>query len=175
LHGDVVSTQLTVQDLDDRLSSKQWLHGDMDFSVTAFGDRSANDELSKFSPSQIVFGWHPRGNVTAAIRRLHALDAKDERREKHFRVEASHHLLGGSFRVAPLGVHVLVVFRLVRDEPGESLPLRNEASSQYVGRCSRWGLLYQLPAIYNGQALNTDSSVYDFLGRQVYVRLGQMF
>jgi hypothetical protein len=59
----------------------------MDFSVTAFGDRSANDELSKFSPGQIVFGWHPRRNVTAAIRRLYALDAKDERREKHFRAQ----------------------------------------------------------------------------------------
>jgi outer membrane receptor protein involved in Fe transport len=33
----------------------------------------------------------------------------------------------------------------------------------------------QPPAIYNGPALNADSSAYDFLGRQVYIRLGQMF
>jgi iron complex outermembrane recepter protein len=33
----------------------------------------------------------------------------------------------------------------------------------------------QPPAVYNGAALNADSSAYDFLGRQVYVRLGQMF
>ena len=33
----------------------------------------------------------------------------------------------------------------------------------------------QPPAIYNGPALNADSSAYDFLGRQFYVRLGQMF
>lgn len=33
----------------------------------------------------------------------------------------------------------------------------------------------QPPAIYNGQALNADESAYDFLGRQFYVRLGQVF
>jgi len=29
--------------------------------------------------------------------------------------------------------------------------------------------------IYNGAALNTDESAYDFLGRQFYIRLGQLF
>ncbi len=29
--------------------------------------------------------------------------------------------------------------------------------------------------IYNGPALNTDESAYDFLGRQFYIRLGQLF
>ncbi|HEY6180168.1 MAG TPA: TonB-dependent receptor, partial [Kofleriaceae bacterium] len=33
----------------------------------------------------------------------------------------------------------------------------------------------QPPIIYNGPALNTDSSAYDFMGRMVYVRLAQMF
>jgi outer membrane receptor protein involved in Fe transport len=33
----------------------------------------------------------------------------------------------------------------------------------------------QPPAIYNGPALNADESAYDFLGRQFYVRLGQLF
>jgi len=33
----------------------------------------------------------------------------------------------------------------------------------------------QPPAIYNGAALNADESAYDFLGRQFYVRLGQLF
>jgi len=33
----------------------------------------------------------------------------------------------------------------------------------------------QPPVIYNGQALNADESAYDFLGRQFYVRLGQLF
>jgi outer membrane receptor protein involved in Fe transport len=33
----------------------------------------------------------------------------------------------------------------------------------------------QPPAIYNGPALNADSSAYDFMGRQVYIRLGQAF
>ena len=33
----------------------------------------------------------------------------------------------------------------------------------------------QPPIIYNGAALNTDSSAYDFIGRMVYVRLSQMF
>src|SRR5207344_2901452 len=33
----------------------------------------------------------------------------------------------------------------------------------------------QPPFIYNGQALNTDESAYDFLGRQFYIRLGQLF
>jgi len=33
----------------------------------------------------------------------------------------------------------------------------------------------QPPIIYNGQALNADESAYDFLGRQVYIRLGQLF
>jgi len=33
----------------------------------------------------------------------------------------------------------------------------------------------QPPAIYNGAALNADSSAYDFMGRFVYLRLGQLF
>jgi len=33
----------------------------------------------------------------------------------------------------------------------------------------------QPPAIYNGAALNADESAYDFLGRQFYIRLGQLF
>jgi iron complex outermembrane receptor protein len=33
----------------------------------------------------------------------------------------------------------------------------------------------QPPIIYNGPALNADESVYDFLGRQVYIRFGQLF
>jgi outer membrane receptor protein involved in Fe transport len=33
----------------------------------------------------------------------------------------------------------------------------------------------QPPAVYNAPGLNTDPSAYDFLGRQAYVRLGQMF
>jgi outer membrane receptor protein involved in Fe transport len=33
----------------------------------------------------------------------------------------------------------------------------------------------QPPFVYNGQALNTDESAYDFLGRQFYIRLGQLF
>jgi outer membrane receptor protein involved in Fe transport len=33
----------------------------------------------------------------------------------------------------------------------------------------------QPPIIYNGPALNADESAYDFLGRQVYIRLGQLF
>jgi iron complex outermembrane recepter protein len=33
----------------------------------------------------------------------------------------------------------------------------------------------QPPAIYNGGALNTDESAYDFMGRQFYIRLGQLF
>ncbi|HEU4733846.1 MAG TPA: TonB-dependent receptor [Kofleriaceae bacterium] len=33
----------------------------------------------------------------------------------------------------------------------------------------------QPPAIYNGPALNADESAYDFMGRQFYVRLGQLF
>ena len=31
------------------------------------------------------------------------------------------------------------------------------------------------PVIYNGPALNADESVYDFMGRQVYLRLSQLF
>lgn len=31
------------------------------------------------------------------------------------------------------------------------------------------------PIIYNGPALNADESVYDFMGRQFYVRLSQLF
>jgi outer membrane receptor protein involved in Fe transport len=31
------------------------------------------------------------------------------------------------------------------------------------------------PIIYNGAALNADESAYDFMGRQVYVRLSQLF
>jgi len=31
------------------------------------------------------------------------------------------------------------------------------------------------PIIYNGAALNADESIYDFLGRQVYIRLSQLF
>jgi outer membrane receptor protein involved in Fe transport len=33
----------------------------------------------------------------------------------------------------------------------------------------------QPPAIYNGAALNADESAYDFLGRQFYIRLSQLF
>jgi outer membrane receptor for ferrienterochelin and colicin len=33
----------------------------------------------------------------------------------------------------------------------------------------------QPPLIYNGGALNTDESAYDFMGRQVYIRLSQLF
>jgi outer membrane receptor protein involved in Fe transport len=33
----------------------------------------------------------------------------------------------------------------------------------------------QPPAIYNGSALNADESAYDFMGRQFYVRLAQLF
>jgi iron complex outermembrane recepter protein len=33
----------------------------------------------------------------------------------------------------------------------------------------------QPPIIYNGPALNSDESAYDFLGRQFYIRLGQLF
>jgi iron complex outermembrane receptor protein len=33
----------------------------------------------------------------------------------------------------------------------------------------------QPPIIYNGPALNSDETAYDFLGRQFYVRLGQLF
>jgi iron complex outermembrane recepter protein len=33
----------------------------------------------------------------------------------------------------------------------------------------------QPPIIYNGPALNADESAYDFLGRQFYIRLGQLF
>ena len=31
------------------------------------------------------------------------------------------------------------------------------------------------PIIYNGQALNSDESAYDFMGRQFYIRLSQLF
>ena len=31
------------------------------------------------------------------------------------------------------------------------------------------------PTIYNGPALNADESAYDFMGRQFYIRLGQLF
>jgi len=53
-HDHAASTQLTVQDLDDRFSSKQRLLAGIHGSETARSDSPAKDELSKSSPGQIV-------------------------------------------------------------------------------------------------------------------------
>jgi hypothetical protein len=85
LHDDVAPAQLGVQDLDDRFSSKQWLLAAIHGSETAFADPLAKHELSNLSPGKVVFVWHPRGNVTPAIRRWLVCMAKARRRAAKLR------------------------------------------------------------------------------------------
>jgi hypothetical protein len=55
LHDDVASTQLAVQDLDDRFASQQRLRAAVHGSEAAFADQLTNDVLSQCPPGEIAW------------------------------------------------------------------------------------------------------------------------